>query len=110
MIKTREEAHVADAPYIINKELFLSIAKGDLALLAEKFAKDIVILDEDQMEQFRKQLRLSDIRKKVGKLGGRPKLPELTHEQIEALPKEERQRYKMRIWKRNSRQRSRNAK
>lgn len=110
MIKERSKIEGAEKPFIIDKELFLSIAKGELASVADKFAKDIVILDEDQMEQFRKQLRLSDIRKKVGKLGGRPKLPELTHEQIEALPKEERQRYKMRIWKRNSRQRSRNAK
>lgn len=109
MIKTREEINNAVAPYIIDKQLFTEVAKGELAEVASKFAKHFVILSEEQMDLFKKQLHISEVRKQVGKLGGRPRLPDLTDEEINALPKEERQRYKMRIWKRNSRQRSKNA-
>lgn len=109
MIKTRDQIKSAEAPYVIDKEVFLGLARGELAKVADKFAKSVIILNEDEMVQLRRYLEISEIRRKVGKLGGRPKLPDLTDEQIAALPKEERQRYKMRIWKRNSRQRSKNA-
>lgn len=108
MIKAREEIDGAERPFIVDKKLFLEIARGELAALADKFAKPFVLLDDGQMEAFRKQYAISELRKRVGKLGGRPRLPDLTEEQLSLLPKEERQKYRMRIWKRNSRQRSRN--
>lgn len=108
MIKTREEILTAQAPYVIDKSLFVEVAKGELVGVADKFSKHFVMLDEQQMETFRKQYRVSEVRRQVGKLGGRPKLPDLTSEEIDALPPEERKRYKMRIWKRNSRDRRKN--
>lgn len=105
MIKTREEALEASAPFIVCKDLFLEIAKGNLAEIAEKFSKNFVLLDEKQMESFQKSVKVSLIRRQCGKLGGRPKLPDLSQEEIDKLDPKERERYKMRIWKRNSRQR-----
>lgn len=109
MIKTKDEIQTAEAPYIIDKSLFLEVAKGELVGVADKFSKHFVMLDEEQMELLRKQYKLSEVRRQVGRLGGRPRLPDLTQEQIDALPAEERQRYKMRIWKRNSRKRKTNV-
>lgn len=106
MISTREEALTATAPYVIDKQLFLEIAKGPLAEVASRFTKNFVLLDEEVMEDFRKAVKLSNIRKQCGRLGGRPKMPDLSPEEIDKLDPKERERYKMRIWKRNSRQRS----
>jgi len=106
MISTREEALTATAPYVIDKQLFLEIAKGPLAEVASRFTKNFVLLDEEVMEDFRKAVKLSNIRKQCGRLGGRPKMPDLSAEEIDKLGPKERERYKMRIWKRNSRQRS----
>lgn len=106
MISTREEALTATAPYVIDKQLFLEIAKGPLAEVASRFTKNFVLLDEEVMEDFRKAVKLSNIRKQCGRLGGRPKLSDLSAEEIDKLDPKERERYKMRIWKRNSRQRS----
>lgn len=109
MITKREEINTAQSPYIIDKKLFTEIAKGDLLKLAEKFTKSFIMLNDEQMEQFKKAYEISEVRRRVGKMGGRPRIPDLTEEQIAALPKEEKHRYMMRIWKRNSRNRSKNA-
>lgn len=106
MINKREQIADAVAPYVIDKQLFLEIARWPLKEVAERFSKNVVILDEEQMAKFRKAYNISEIRRECGKLGGRPRLPELTPEEVAALPKEEQQRYKMRIWKRKSRERS----
>lgn len=97
-------------PFVVSKKLFLEYAKGDLAEVADKFSKDVVILSHDQMEALKKIVHISNIRRECGKMGGRPKLPELTSEEVEALPAEEKQRYKMRMWKRNSRLRKQDEK
>lgn len=106
MISSREEALTATAPYVVDKQLFLEVARGPLAEVASRFTKNFVLLDEELMEKFRKAIKLSEVRKQCGKLGGRPKLPDLTQEELDKLDPKERMRYNMRIWKRNSRQRS----
>lgn len=106
MITKREQIANATAPYVIEKKLFLEVARWPLKEVAEKFAKNVVILDEEQMQKFKKAQKISEIRRQCGKMGGRPKLPELTPEEVSSLPVEEQKRYKMRMWKRNSRQRS----
>lgn len=106
MISNRKDALTATAPYVIDKQLFLEVAKGSLAEVASRFTKNFVLLDDELMEKFRKAIKLSEVRKQCGKLGGRPKLPDLSAEDIDKLEPKERERYKMRIWKRNSRQRS----
>jgi hypothetical protein len=106
MISTREEALTATSPYVIDKQLFLEIAKGPLAEVASRFTKNFVLLDEELMEKFKKAVRLSNVRKQCGRLGGRPRMADLSAEEIDKLDPKERERYKMRIWKRNSRQRS----
>lgn len=109
MINTVEQVLKAEQqPFVVDKELFLRYAKGDLAEVANKFAKNIVILDGSQMDELKKAVHISNVRQKCGKLGGRPKLPELTQEEIDKLEPKERERYKMRIWKRNSRLRKKN--
>ena len=103
MIKNKKQVETASPPYIVEKGFFEQSARDDLLKLAQKFTKGVVILSEEEMSEFKSQLYLSEVRSKAGKQGGRPKLPDLTEDQIQMLPHEERAKYMMRIYKRNQR-------
>ena len=103
MIKNKEQVETASPPYIVDKGFFEQSARGELLKLAQNFSKSVVVLTKDEMDEFKSQLRLSEVRSKAGKQGGRPRLPDLTEDEIQMLPHEERARYMMRIYKRNQR-------
>lgn len=110
MINNREQALSSAGPYVISKPFFKeTVKKGPLLEVLERFSKDVVILNETEMDKFRHIIKISELKKRVGKLGGRPKKPELTPEEVAQLSPKDRERYRMRMWKRQSRERKLNA-
>lgn len=96
--------------YLIEKEFFKENAKGSLLEWSDKFNKGVVIIDQKQFDELKKQIELSKVRSKAGKSGGRPRLPELTESEIEMLSPEDKIRYRNRIWQRQKRERDANNK
>lgn len=110
MITNREQAKTSTGPFVISKAFFKeTVKKGPLLEVLERFSKDVVILNEAEMQKFLHIIKISELKQRVGKLGGRPKKPELTPEEVAQLSPKDRERYKMRMWKRQSRQRQVNA-
>lgn len=112
MLNTKEEFLASSGVVVVSKTLAEDLVRStrNAALKALITDKEKVVITNDlrtnlitRLQQLSTQAEV--IRSKRVTKGGRHKLPDITQEELDNMSKEEKLRYRNRMWKRNQRDR-----